>query len=452
MSSKKKAKKVVKFNEDLKLIQDIRNEKLLKGDPQLRKFKEDLNEMFEDTVKVANYETFSAARLSEEISLLKEHIKFLKEREYLIEYGLLTKNELLKLEKDLVSLKKLLRRKKGLETIKPKSGEEPWIELAHRQSSVGVPLLGQHSALRARAMKDLLLTIYTELNRSKATDENCLKIVDKYLNDPMTLYYSLKTVYGEGIRKYKKYFEALNTDSTKEPSDLRTNPRTSLRDKSSVGAPSIPSDLRTNPRTLSRDTSSVGAPSIPSDLRTNPRTLLRDTSSVGPLSLIEEPSSTVQNWTCKLCTLINKNQFEECEVCFEPRTSLAPLSLIEEPSEPSSTVQNWICKLCTSMNKNQFEECEVCLKPRTLSRPEPKWMCKYCSLKNENFREECLNCCTPKDGQRKYRSIDTKKKTKSKKTSKKTSKKKSKKKSKKTSKKSKKKNTKLSKKKKVIYR
>eukprot|EP01029_Cantina_marsupialis_P014759 TRINITY_DN3238_c0_g1_i1.p1 TRINITY_DN3238_c0_g1~~TRINITY_DN3238_c0_g1_i1.p1 ORF type:complete len:2710 (-),score=994.14 TRINITY_DN3238_c0_g1_i1:183-8312(-) len=59
-----------------------------------------------------------------------------------------------------------------------------------------------------------------------------------------------------------------------------------------------------------------------------------------------ENENNNKTWTCPTCTLINKDENDQCDICSTPRSN------------------TWTCDFCTLINKSTFDVCGICNGPR----------------------------------------------------------------------------------------
>lgn len=79
-------------------------------------------------------------------------------------------------------------------------------------------------------------------------------------------------------------------------------------------------------------------------------------------------------WTCALCTFMNEDEADSCEVCMHPKGTTA--TIIEaaggEDLNPLVMVTdadgNWSCTQCTLFNPDTLNECEACGAERQVVR------------------------------------------------------------------------------------
>lgn len=131
-------------------------------------------------------------------------------------------------------------------------------------------------------------------------------------------------------------------------------------------------------------------------------------------------------WTCRSCTLLNKNNIDFCVVCETRRETSDddaddPRTLEESNHE---TGHCWSCQRCSFSNIEVMPYCEICEAPRNLWRPQrpainreyvgahssplrtsgqawidspsqPGLACTLCSYLNPPFRSVCEVCEAP---------------------------------------------------------
>lgn len=74
-----------------------------------------------------------------------------------------------------------------------------------------------------------------------------------------------------------------------------------------------------------------------------------------------------ENWSCSVCTLINKYSRNKCSACFTDKPTLSPNSQVQG----SQVSQNlpWTCSACTMSNAAVETKCTVCFTEKQISVP-----------------------------------------------------------------------------------
>lgn len=105
-----------------------------------------------------------------------------------------------------------------------------------------------------------------------------------------------------------------------------------------------------------------------------PQTRIADPPST---TLSQQRVRTVNDWTCKACTWVNKSDDLECAICYADRAD--------------STLVGWRCEACMTMNDEASDECSVCYADRPQSK-DCGWKCPACMTMNDMASTECSVC------------------------------------------------------------